>query len=71
LSKISGIFGQYNISIKSVIQKSRHADEPVHIVLRSHSAWESDVEKALNEIDSLEICTAPTMKIRVLVDDED
>ncbi len=71
LSKISGIFGQHNISIKSVIQKSRRADEPVHIVLRSHSASEADVEKALAEIDALDICTAPTMKIRVLVDDED
>jgi len=71
LSKISGIFGQHNISIKSVIQKSRHADEPVHIVLQSHSASEADVVKAINEIDALDICTAPTMKIRILIDDED
>jgi homoserine dehydrogenase len=71
LSKISGIFGQHNISIKSVIQKSRHADEPVHIVLQSHSASEADVAKAICEIDALDICTAPTMKIRVLIEDED
>ncbi len=71
LSRISGIFGRCNISIKSVIQKSRHADEPVHIVLWSHRACEADVEKAIGEIDALDICTAPTMKIRVLFDDED
>ncbi len=71
LSKISGIFGKYNISIKSVIQKSRHADEPVHIVLRSHSASEANVERAISEIDALDFCTAPTMKIRVLIDDEE
>ena len=71
LSRISGIFGQHNISIKSVIQKSRHADEPVHIVLMSHQASEADVIAALAEIDGLEICTAPTMKIRILVDEQD
>jgi homoserine dehydrogenase len=71
LSKISGIFGQCNISIKSVIQKSRHADEPVHIVLMSHRALEADVIKALAEIDGLDICTAPTMKIRILGDDHE
>ncbi len=71
LSKISGIFGQCNISIKSVIQKSRHADEPVHIVLMSHRALEADVVKALAEIDGLDICTAPTMKIRILGDDHE
>jgi homoserine dehydrogenase len=71
LSRISGIFGQCNISIKSVIQKSRHADEPVHIVLMSHRALEADVVKALIEIDGLEICTAPTMKIRILGDDHE
>jgi homoserine dehydrogenase len=71
LSKISGIFGQCNISIKSVIQKSRHADEPVHIVLMSHQALEADVVRALAEIDGLDICTAPTMKIRILGDDHE
>ena len=70
LSKISGIFGKHNISIKSVIQKSRHADEPVHIVLQSHSASEADMEKAIKEIDALDICTAPTMKIRILIDED-
>jgi homoserine dehydrogenase len=71
LSKISGIFGQRNISIKSVIQKSRHADEPVHIVLMSHWALEADVVKALSEIDGLDVCTAPSIKIRILADDHE
>lgn len=71
LSRISGIFGQRNISIKSVIQKSRHADEPVHIVIQSHRASEADVEQAISEIDGLDICTAPTVKIRILADDHE
>jgi homoserine dehydrogenase len=68
LSKISGIFGQYNISIKSVIQKSHQKDEPVFIVISSHQANEDDVQKAIKEIDALDVCTEKTIKIRVLQD---
>ncbi len=69
LSKISGIFGKYNISIKSVIQKSRQKDAPVYIVINSHTACENDVQKALTEIDALDVCTSKTIKIRVLIDE--
>ncbi len=69
LSKISGIFGQYNISIKSVIQKSRQKDEPVFIVISSHIASEDAVQKAIAEIDALDMCTEKTIKIRVLIDE--
>lgn len=69
LSTISGIFGKHTISIKSVIQKSRQQDEPVSIVLHTHEASEADVQHALAEIDALEMCTEPTVKIRFLVDE--
>ncbi len=69
LSKISGIFGQYNISIKSVIQKSRQKDEPVFIVISSHIASEENVQKALSEIDALDVVTDKTIRIRVLIDE--
>lgn len=68
LSKISGIFGNYNISIKSVIQKSRQKDEPVFIVISSHRACEDDVQNAITEIDALDVCTEKTITIRVLRD---
>ncbi len=68
LSKISGIFGNYNISIKSVVQKSRQKDEPVFIVISSHMASESNMQKAIAEIDALDVVTAATVKIRVLRD---
>jgi homoserine dehydrogenase len=70
LSSISGIFGKYGISIKSVMQKGRQDDEPVHIVFRSHRASEEAVEKAIGEIDRLPFCTDPTVRIRVLVEDK-
>ena len=70
LSAISGILGKHNISIKSVIQKGQQPGEPVHVVLRIHEAREADVQHAVAEIDALEACTEPTVKIRVLIDGE-
>lgn len=70
LSAISGILGKYDISIRSVIQKGHQIGEPVHIVLRVHRSSEAMVEKAVAEIDSLECCTEPTVRIRVLMEDD-
>nr|MBF0220612.1 homoserine dehydrogenase [Desulfobulbaceae bacterium] len=66
LAQIAGILGKNNISIESVIQKKRHDSKFVPIVIRTHRAMENEVEKALSEIDSLEMCTSPTVKIRIL-----
>lgn len=70
LAAIAGTFGRHKISIKSVIQKARKENEPVHVVLRSHTASEESVIKALKEIDGLDACTKPTVKIRIMIDDE-
>ena len=70
LSTISGIFSKYKISIKSVIQKSRHELDPVAIVILSHVANEEAVQQAVAEIDALDVCTEATVKIRILTDDE-
>ena len=70
LSAISGILGKYSISIKSVIQKGHRIGEPVHVVLRVHRSSEASVEKAVAEIDALDCCTEPTVRIRVLMEDD-
>ncbi len=66
LSTITGIFGKHDISIRSMIQPGQDANEPVHIVFRTHRAPEGSVKDAIKEIDALELCTAPTVKIRLL-----
>ncbi len=71
LAAISGILAACDISIESVIQKGRGGSGPVSIVIRTHTAQESAVSKALNEIDSLDVITAPTVKIRILIDNND
>jgi len=66
LSVITGIFGKHGISIRSMIQPGQDANEPVHIVFRTHRATEAAVKEAIREIDALDICSAPTVKIRIL-----
>jgi homoserine dehydrogenase len=65
LSKISGILGNYNISITSVIQKGRKIGEAVPLVVLTHEAKEKDMRKAVEEIDQLPIVMGKTVCIRV------
>jgi homoserine dehydrogenase len=65
LSTISGILGKYHISIAAVIQKGRHAQDSVPVVMITHEALESNVRNALNEIDHLDVVLAPTSLIRI------
>ncbi|HHL33577.1 MAG TPA: homoserine dehydrogenase [Desulfobulbaceae bacterium] len=69
LATIAGILSKNAISIESVIQKGRQESGPVAIVMRTHTAQESAVSIALQEIDALAVVTAPTVKIRMLEDD--
>lgn len=66
LAAITSIFGKHNISIKSMLQQGRDANEPVNIVFRTHRALEEETCRAIAEIDALPVCTAPTVKIRLL-----
>ncbi|MEN8190687.1 MAG: homoserine dehydrogenase [Thermodesulfobacteriota bacterium] len=66
LSTIAGIFGNHGISIKSVIQKGRGRSESVNIVFHSHEASEQAVAEAVAEIDQLNECAKPTIKLRIL-----
>ncbi len=65
LSKISGILGKHEISIAAVIQKGRHAQESVPLVMITHEALERNVRKALEEIDNLDVVLAPTPLLRI------
>lgn len=65
LSKISGILGNYNISIASVIQKGRRVGEAVPLVVLTHEAKEKDVRMAIEEIDRLPVVMDKTVFIRV------
>ena len=65
LSKVSGILGDYDISIKSVHQKGRKTKGSVPIVMLTHLAKEADVQKALSEIMNLDVVNAKPVLIRI------
>ena len=65
LSKISGILGEYGISIESVVQKGRDAGQAVPLVFMTHEAKEADVRQALGEIDTLGVTLGAPALIRI------
>jgi homoserine dehydrogenase len=66
LAHITGILGENEIGIESVIQKGRaRASEAVPVLMRTHPAQEAALRQALEEIDRLPDLTAPTRLIRI------
>ncbi|WP_417914088.1 homoserine dehydrogenase [Candidatus Electronema sp. JM] len=66
LASIASILSQHSISIESVLQKGRKENEPVAVVILTHTAKEEAVAAALREIDALDTVAAPTVRIRML-----
>ncbi|MBW1961969.1 MAG: homoserine dehydrogenase [Deltaproteobacteria bacterium] len=71
LSKVSGVLGDNNISIKSVHQKGRKTDGAVPVVMVTHVASESSVKKALSEIRSLDVVSGEPLLIRIEEEEND
>lgn len=65
LSRISGILGERNISIKSVIQKGRKKEKAVPLVMMTHDAREKDMVMAARSISRLTVVSGKTHYIRV------
>lgn len=65
LSKISGILGEKNISIASVIQKGKKQGGAVPVVMTTYKAREKDVRDALEHIDRLDVVHGETILIRI------
>lgn len=64
LAAISGVFGRYGVSIRSVIQKGRFED-PIDLVFVTHEAKEAHVRQALADIDDLSVVRSISNVIRV------
>lgn len=65
LSKIAGILGNNEISIKSVHQKGRKTNGSVPIVMLTHRAKESNMKKALSQILELDVVSVDPVVIRI------
>ncbi|HHT9138349.1 MAG TPA: homoserine dehydrogenase [Candidatus Wunengus sp. YC60] len=65
LAKISGILGNYEISIASVIQHKAKESGNVPLVIMTHLAEEGNLQKALTEIKRLDVIKDNTKFLRV------
>lgn len=70
LAQITGILGRHKISISSVIQKGRHHAKSVSVVMMTHQAREGDMQKAIEEINALDVVVSDTRMIRVEESDD-
>ncbi|MCK5835959.1 MAG: homoserine dehydrogenase [Desulfobacula sp.] len=65
LSKISGILGENNISIKSVHQKGRQTNGKVPVVMITHIAKEQWIQTALRQITATDSVVGDPVVIRI------
>ncbi len=65
LAKITGILGNHNISISSVIQQEARENELVPLVMMTHLAEEGNLQKAILEINNLDVVKGKTRFLRV------
>ena len=65
LAEIARILSQYQISISSVYQQMREMGREVPIVVLTHEATESKVQKAIARINRLRTIKRPTTLIRI------
>ncbi len=65
LGRISGILGNHNISISSVVQKERREAHIVPIVMLTHKAKEKDMQKALKKINNLPVIKRKSVLLRL------
>ncbi len=60
LASISKILAKFGISIKMALQKSVTVEGGVPVVMTTHPAKKRDVQKAIEEIDKLDVILKPT-----------
>jgi homoserine dehydrogenase len=65
LSRISGILGDLDISILSVIQKGHQSEKAVYIYMLTHEAREKNMRRALQVIDQLPVIVDKTVFMRI------
>ena len=65
MARITGILGERNISILSMIQKSGNIDGFVPIVMLTHEAKEADLQAALDEMAALDAIKSRPVLLRV------
>jgi len=65
LARITKIFENNNISVKTMLQKST-SDTSANLLISTHVAIESDIQKMMSEIEELDFVNAKPVMIRIV-----
>ena len=65
LGKLASVLGKYDVSIEQMVQEGHKTSEPVSVVVLTHPAREGDVQKALQEITTLDVVAAAPQALRI------
>ncbi len=66
LSKVSSVLSKHNISVAEVIQENKKVNGVVPLILVTHETFEKNVNKAVDEINSIENLAKVASVIRVV-----
>lgn len=66
LAQITGVLGEHNISLSSVIQKGPQSPEYTYVVMATHTTRERQLRLAVNDIDKLDEVKGKTNLIPIL-----
>jgi homoserine dehydrogenase len=66
LSKISGVFGENDISIASVLQEERSETEFVPLIMTTHTAKEKNIKNALDIIEKMDFTKKRGVMLRIM-----
>ncbi|MEN8255414.1 MAG: homoserine dehydrogenase [Verrucomicrobiota bacterium] len=65
MGKVMEILGRHNISIASVVQKERHEEGCVPVVVLTHKAKEAEFVAAIDEINGLDVSGTDPVRMRL------
>lgn len=65
LAAISEVFGEYDVSIRSMVQPTTHGDGTAELIFVTHTANEGHFEQALKEVESLHCVVSIETMIRI------
>jgi homoserine dehydrogenase len=66
LAQVTDIFWKHNINIAAVIQKESASKKLVPVVMTTYLAREGDLQKAIEQVDRLDVIRDSTRIIRIL-----
>ncbi|HNQ35287.1 MAG TPA: ACT domain-containing protein, partial [bacterium] len=68
MARIAELLGRHEISISTCLQKEENPAEAVPVIILTHRTRETQVRKALSEIDRLPVIKARTVMMRLAFD---